>query len=562
MSEQERAFSYEEPVITIILTESSFLFFLNIVNSLFDKLLHCGLVSQILLGVAYGTPGLQWLDQSSETFITQLGYIGLLLLVFEGGLSTNISALKSNIGLSLGVAATGICLPIGLSYLLMIVIKASPLQAFAAGASLCSTSLGTTFTLLESTALQRTRMGVVLTSAAMLDDVFGLVMVQVVSSVGSTTQPSTSKIAAAVLRPIFVSVAFALLVPQILRYTLRLVLRVLTRGTQPSQKHLLDKLNNDSSVSLLLQSSLLIGIVTAASFAGTSTLFASYVAGASLNWLEHAPGGAISTQPSATPGIMSNKAIFDKYFKPPLERVLKPFFYASVGFAIPITEMFDDAILWRGIVYTALMIIGKLACGCWLIRFPWYETMPGRKFVRPVITSFNEMRNRVAKLHCQLTQRRHQQSGSARICAGTQELQSLRPTRSCLSLPARAYASGDFHHPVSVRASSCPPLHVKSRYRASSIVENSRKPQTLYPASILGLAMVSRGEIGFLISSLSFTAHVIDKNIFLVVTWAIMLCTIVGPIGVGLVVKRLRRLERRRADEGIRRNVLGPWGVD
>lgn len=57
--------------------------------------------------------------------------------------------------------------------MLVVLANATPLQAFAAGAALCSTSLGTTFTVMQTSGLSATRMGVVLTSAAMMDDVVG-----------------------------------------------------------------------------------------------------------------------------------------------------------------------------------------------------------------------------------------------------------------------------------------------------------------------------------------------------------------------------------------------------
>ena len=73
-------------------------------------------------------------------------------------------------------------------------------------------------------------------------------------------------------------------------------------------------------------------------------------------------------------------------------------------------------------------------------------------------------------------------------------------------------------------------------------------------AILVGFAMVARGEIGFLISSLSqssgtldlrhpagATAEILGDGLFLVITWAVALCTIAGPVGVGIVVKRLRQ---------------------
>lgn len=77
--------------------------------------------------------------------------------------------------------------------------------------------------------------------------------------------------------------------------------------------------------------------------------------------------------------------------------------------------------------------------------------------------------------------------------------------------------------------------------------------------------MVSRGEIGFLISSLADSNGIFstggNDDIFLIVTWAIVLCTVVGPVGVGLLVKRLKRLEMEKEEGGGGRDVLGVWGV-
>jgi Kef-type K+ transport system membrane component KefB len=89
-------------------------------------------------------------------------------------------------------------------------LGATPVQAFAAGAALCSTSLGTTFTILSTSGLEKSRLGVILSSAAMLDDVAGLVMVQVISNLGGSADSFS---AVTVIRPVFVSIAFAVVVP-------------------------------------------------------------------------------------------------------------------------------------------------------------------------------------------------------------------------------------------------------------------------------------------------------------------------------------------------------------
>jgi Kef-type K+ transport system membrane component KefB len=90
----------------------------------------------------------------------------------------------------------------------------------------------------------------------------------------------------------------------------------------------------------------------------------------------------------------------------------------------------------------------------------------------------------------------------------------------------------------------------------SDLNSNTNAPAQTPPHSIaflVGMAMVARGEIGFLIASLSQSSRVFilqvrtsnlqpeDEQIFLVVVWSVVLCTIIGPIGVGLIVRRLRQ---------------------
>lgn len=86
--------------------------------------------------------------------------------------------------------------------------------------------------------------------------------------------------------------------------------------------------------------------------------------------------------------------------------------------------------------------------------------------------------------------------------------------------------------------------------------------------------MCARGEIGFLISGVAESNGIFSatgpasadepSDIFLVVTWAIVLCTIAGPLGVGLSVRRVKKLQQRKnkLQEGTGRDVLGAWGVE
>lgn len=85
-SAPEVALPYHEPGIVTILILTSFLLLLNVVNNVMDRITYVGLLGQVFLGIAWGTPGAKWLGRDVETVIVNLGYLGLLLLVYEGRL--------------------------------------------------------------------------------------------------------------------------------------------------------------------------------------------------------------------------------------------------------------------------------------------------------------------------------------------------------------------------------------------------------------------------------------------------------------------------------------------
>jgi Kef-type K+ transport system membrane component KefB len=295
----ESSLAYHEPSIKIIIILSGFLLLLNIVNHVLDKLIYCGLIGQVLLGIAAGTPGAGWLPREFEEAAMQLGYLGLLLIVYEGGLSTSFKSLKANILLSTGVAATGIAAPMGLSFILRPMVGASSLQAFAAGAALCSTSLGTTFTILGTSGLSSTRLGVVLTSAAMMDDVVGLIMVQVISNLGGDNFTAVT-----VVRPVVVSIGFAVASPLVCRYVVQPLTHLLNSRREKSPGARLDRMLSHQHTAFAIHTIVLLVLVVGGTYAGTSGLFAAYIAGAAISWWDsELPHPSKQERQATQPGV-------------------------------------------------------------------------------------------------------------------------------------------------------------------------------------------------------------------------------------------------------------------
>ncbi|CAK7212622.1 hypothetical protein SCUCBS95973_001526 [Sporothrix curviconia] len=621
------ALTYEEPHIDTVLVQASLLLVLNVANWALDRLLYCGPVGQILVSVAWGTPGSKILSAAAEEVAVQLGYLGLILIVFEGGLSTSLASARANWARSAGVAITGIAAPIGISFVLGPMAGASRLQCFAAGAALCSTSLGTMFTVLRASGLMTTRLGVVLSTAAMLDDVVGLVMVQVIVNLGGgasgTTNDSVS--AVTIVRPVLVSVAFGTVAVAACMFVLRpvhkrLALAAWARpGTSASVGGLLQK----TETALVLHTLLLFALVAGSSYAGTSNLFAAYIAGAVLSWWDsEGLGGATTATPTTTttkdtgPSVKastttaatspvrastptegkdissqaasrlipppepeeaaavprqqtgtetplppdteettaphnpcSGTAIFEHYYLPALKWVLQPLFFASIGFSIPITRMFSGPVVWRGVVYGVLMCIGKLVCGAWLLRLPAVPRarLFWNKRTKRALDGQKENKGKQTEQVEGGSPRTGTNTGTEGVTTPCEAVLVSGETKMDNSNDNSDNNDDDNTHPHSPHTTPEAPA-----------------PFSLYPAAILGLAMVPRGEIGFLISSVAESNGVFggesQSNVFLVVTWAIVLCTVFGPPAVGLLVRRVKRLSSAQ-DATSTRNPLGVWGL-
>jgi len=321
----------------------------------------------LAVGIIFGPQVCDFLpDYVRSTFII-LGYIGLILMVFEGGLSTNISLLRRNLFLSSAVALSGITFPIVISLVLLSFgYGYSTLQAFGAGAALCSTSLGTTIALLHPE-LRKTQTGTVLLSAALLDDIAGLVFAAIIPQLPfQGSDPRKRLVWHTIARPILVSLAFGLGTP---------ILAFLFRWLSVNCPSSLRTRMCTKSAQLFLIVSVLSGFVAATKYSGTSELFGSYLAGALLNYVfscpEHESRGYSPTK------------TFTMYILPVLQTIFSPVFFASIGSALPIRSLFrvggSRRVVWRGILYALLMIIAKALVGFWMLIWPHLPSNPWQR---------------------------------------------------------------------------------------------------------------------------------------------------------------------------------------
>lgn len=487
---------YEAPELPILLTISSYIYLLNFTEAISNSLINAGLIGSLAVGVVFG-PGASNLlpDYVQQTFIL-LGYVGLLLLVFEAGLSTDISLLYRNIFLSLVVALTGVGFPIALSLVLLkFGYGYSSLQAFGAGAALCSTSLGTTLALLKPE-LRQTRAGAVLLSAALLDDIVGLVFAAIIPNLPFEGSNSSGSIAwYTVARPILVSFAFAFGTPVFAYLFHRLFWKA-----PPSYRVSL----YNGQIQLLLIVIISSGFVAGARYAGTSELFGAYLAGAFLSHIFSVPTSFTSPTirsdvSQSTDAYLHNpQEAFAVYIQPLLHYIFSPVFFASIGTALPIRSLvFVDGsrrVIWRGIIYSLLMIIAKAAVGAWMLV--WKDPHSGTGWCG-------------SRKNGQSRTSQKQKLGDGGLPSGN-------------TLQVDAMEDSD---------------------RARSI-DASMKTELIRTrsAALIGLAMVARGEIALIVAQLARPLLVGDiskdnSEAYAVVIWAILITTVSGAFGVGLLLR-------------------------
>lgn len=134
------------------------------------------LVAGVLLGMSVGGV----VDPKNEV-LHLLAELGVVILLFEIGLETDLRKLLQVGGASLTVAVMGVALPFALGYLVCWILGLSNLIGIVAGATLTATSVGITARVLADLNRLQDPESQIILGAAIIDDVIGLVILAVVA---------------------------------------------------------------------------------------------------------------------------------------------------------------------------------------------------------------------------------------------------------------------------------------------------------------------------------------------------------------------------------------------
>ena len=287
-------------------------------------------LGELLAGVLLGASVFGIVDPH-EPVVHALADLGVMVLLFEIGLHTDVRALRRVGGSALVVAAVGVIVPFlgGVGVARLFGVPAIP--ALVAGAALTATSIGISARVLSDIGKLHSPEGQIVLAAAVADDVIGLIILSVVSSIVA----GTSIDAWGVLKITAVAVGFVVGALALASLAIPPLFRVVER------------IRLTGALALIAFAfALLLGVLAEAS--GSARIIGAFAAGLILH---PTPQRAEIERNVATLGTF-----------------LVPVFFAVVGASVDLRALVSGPALGIGTALIVVGVLGKLAAG----YAPWW----------------------------------------------------------------------------------------------------------------------------------------------------------------------------------------------
>lgn len=301
-------------------------------------------IGELIAGVILGPSLLGWL-QPNEV-LKLLAEIGIILLLFQVGLETDMRRLVNTGQKSLVVAVGGFFVPFILGYWLSSHVFDLPLLvSLFIGGTLTATSIGITVRVLADLGRQHSPEGQIVLGAAVLDDILGVVLLALLyefSIGGGINLINIGKV-------IMFIAAFFVLAPLAAKFISQLIQRF-------------DKINQMPGLIPTTIVSLVLFFAWLAHAVGAPEILGGFAAGLALSRRFFLPFGmALSTD-----GKFSHR--IDTQMKPIIQ-LFTPIFFVMVGVSLNLHQIdWSSSYIWIfSILFFAVSIIGKFA-GAFFIR--------------------------------------------------------------------------------------------------------------------------------------------------------------------------------------------------
>jgi Kef-type K+ transport system membrane component KefB len=295
----------------------------------FERLRQPGIVGEIIAGIVIGPSVLGWVEPTE--FITALAELGVMFLLFRVGMEVRASELVKVGGTAALVAILGVIVPFALGWGLAVIWDHRQIEAIFIGASMVATSVGITAQVLASKGLLQLRSSQIILGAAVIDDVLGLIVLAIVSSVVRGGINFVELLLTAGL-----AVGFTIIVA---KWGTRAMSAIMPRVEQKISV---------AEGQFALAICLLFGLSLLAVYAGVAAIIGAFLAGMALS---ESVGHRVH---DLTSGVTE---------------LLVPFFLVSIGLHFNLQAFADPATIVFAIVILAAAIVSKLfGCGLGALR--------------------------------------------------------------------------------------------------------------------------------------------------------------------------------------------------
>lgn len=293
------------------------------------------LMAGIMIAIVGGsTHTIHEIRHHEAPFITGLAEIAAMLLLFRAGLEGNLHSILHDAKQGWKVAVIGVVVPMvgGFGYMLLFGEDISWQVALFQGGVFAATSVGITAAVLKELGVLNADFSRTIISAAVIDDVLGLIVLTVCASLNEA-QTSSSDLALKIAG----ALVFVVVIPIVGHYMAPRILKGLGR------------LDVESREAIVLAFMVLYG--AAALIVGLAAIVGAYFAGVALDeeLFERKEGEHVA------------KPI--EHFIDALVTGLSPVFFAYAGTIVDPAVFLDLETICDGAIFSIIAVAGKLACG-------------------------------------------------------------------------------------------------------------------------------------------------------------------------------------------------------
>lgn len=297
----------------------------KVLGDVAQRLRQPAVLGELVAGVVLGGSVLGILDPA-DPVIRAFAEIGVLVLLFEIGLHTDLKALMAVGRTATTVALAGVAIPFGLGVGVATWLGVPQVPAIVCGAALTATSISISARVLSDLGRLDTDEGQVVLGAAVLDDIVGLVILAVIAGLAEGMAPSPLRVALIAGSAVGFVAAALLLGRLAMPPMFRAIEGVRVSGALP-----------------LLALAFAFGLAWLAEHGGSAPIVGAFAAGLVL----HPTPQRLEIQKGTTA----------------IGQFFVPIFFASVGASVDLGALAQPRPLLVGTALIAVAIAGKVAAG-------------------------------------------------------------------------------------------------------------------------------------------------------------------------------------------------------